>query len=73
MKKIANTKECNCREPNICPLSGKCLTSEVVYQATVKTNDNKQPETYVGISSNNFKSRYNNHLSSFRNIKKLEE
>ena len=32
-----NDKECNCRKKDQCPLDGKCLTQNVVYQATVTT------------------------------------
>ena len=31
-------KACNCRNTDECPLEGACLTKEVVYQATVKSN-----------------------------------
>eukprot|EP00116_Pleurobrachia_bachei_P019438 sb/3479700/ len=37
----------------------------VIYEATVKTN--VESFTYVGLTSDTFKSRYNNHLCSFRN------
>ena len=30
----SKSKECNCRQKDSCPLSGKCLTDSVVYQAT---------------------------------------
>ena len=33
------SKECNCRQNVSCPLSGKCLTESVVYQATVMRED----------------------------------
>ena len=58
---------CNCRHKESCPLAGKCLTDRVVYQATVKREDNSKVETYIGITEGTFKSRYNNHTSSFRN------
>ena len=29
---------CNCIQPANCPLSGKCLTNNVVYNATVTSN-----------------------------------
>ena len=34
-KADAAVKLCNCRDKSKCPLDGKCLTKEVVYQATV--------------------------------------
>ena len=69
-KPTENTeKECNCRQKESCPLPGKCLIESVVYQATVTREDNQQNETYVGHTEGPFKTRYNNHTSSFRNPK----
>ncbi len=56
---------CNCRNKTKCPMSNNCLVESIVYQATVSTNDNKPPETYVGLTENSFKTRYANHKSSF--------
>jgi len=61
---------CNCRRNNICPLNGECLTSGVVYQASVTRQDNKKEDTYIGLTDNSFKTRYNSHNSSFRNESK---
>ena len=58
-------KLCNCRKPATCPLDSKCLTSSVVYMATV-TAPGEQKQ-YIGSTENAFKTRYSNHLSSFRN------
>ncbi|KAJ8047910.1 hypothetical protein HOLleu_00025 [Holothuria leucospilota] len=44
-------------------LDGKCRTANVVYQATVKSNDCE--ETHVGLTENNFKLRLANHQQSF--------
>ena len=38
-EKEATKKSCNCRKKNECPVGGKCLQDEVVYQATVKRGD----------------------------------
>ena len=57
-------KMCNCRTPP-CPLQGKCLTDNLVYQATVKTESDVQ--TYVGLTSTTFKLRLGNHKKSFKN------
>ena len=45
--------------------------SEVVYQATVTTGDEK--ETYIGLTATQFKARYRNHLMSFRHGKRRNE
>ena len=64
-----NAKECNCRQKDSCPLSGKCLTESVVYQAIVKREDTGDEKSYVGHTEGSFKTRYNNHTNSFRNAK----
>ena len=63
-------KECNCRKKDQCPLDEKCLTQNVVYQATVSTQPSS--ETYVGLTTN-FKERYRNHTASFRHQSKRNE
>ena len=67
-KPITDPHTCNCRDDSNCPLENKCLTSGVIYQATVTRQDINHEETYVGLTENAFKSRYNGHTSSFRNI-----
>ena len=59
-----NNKSCNCRQTNTCPLNGNCLQSSIIYQATVKRNDNDATETYIGLTENDFKTRFRNHTSS---------
>ena len=61
--KPTDTKQCNCRDKNNCPLDGKCLESGVIYQATV-TSD-KKVETYIGLTEKEFKTRHANHKQSF--------
>ena len=63
-------KECNCRKKDQCPLDGKCLTQNVVYQATVTTQT--PSDSYVGLATN-FKERYRNHTASFRHQSKRNE
>ena len=54
------SKSCNCRKKDACPLNGNCLEKAVIYQATVTRADTGEPETYVGLTANDFKSRYRN-------------
>ena len=61
---------CNCRKDKACPLDGQCLTTGIIYQATVVRQDNNNTETYIGLTDNSFKTRYNAHTSSFRNESK---
>lgn len=63
-------RECNCRAPNNCPLSGHCLSKSAIYQATVSTADDQPDKHYVGLTQNTFKTRYANHTASFRHINK---
>ncbi len=65
-----NEKQCNCRKPQDCPVSGRCLNESVIYQATVKTDNGEPEQTYVGLTANSFKTRYANHKASFKNEKK---
>ena len=56
---------CNCRNPPACPLGGSCLSKAVVYRATVTPPDGIQ-RNYTGLTANDFKGRYTQHLHSFR-------
>ena len=61
-------KMCNCTNREECPLDGKCLTECIVYKVTVtqtESNSNNK-ETYIGLTENTFKTRYNLHKSSFK-------
>ena len=58
-------KTCNCRDKNSCPLDNNCLVKSIKYQATITTDSDTQ--TYVGLTENTFKTRYNNHKASLRN------
>ena len=57
---------CNCNQQADCPLTGKCLISNVVYKATV-TSSTERPtcKSYIGIYETSLKTRFNNHKSSF--------
>ena len=66
-KRILNDKQdkentaCNCRTPTLCPVNNKCQTKNVIYKATLKNGVN-----YIGMTSTTFKTRYNNHIHSFK-------
>ncbi|GFR84580.1 inositol hexakisphosphate and diphosphoinositol-pentakisphosphate kinase 2 [Elysia marginata] len=59
-------KQCNCRKKQDCPVEGECLKENVIYQAIVEEKETKTTETYIGLTQNTFKTRYNLHLSTFR-------
>ena len=61
---------CNCqaRNRNNCPLEGHCLTTNVMYEATVKSSEvDYADRTYIGISEPPFKTRLGNHNRDFNN------
>ena len=47
-----------------CPLDGKRLTKCVVYKATVAETTSNNQETYIGLTENEFKTRFMCHLSN---------
>ena len=67
-KRSQNERSCNCRNPELCPVNGKCLTPEVMYEATV-TSDLPRYEAriYKGITERFFKERNKEHKQSFNN------
>ena len=60
---------CDCRDKTSCPIKDQsCRTKNVVYKATVNTTS--EVKTYIGLASTEFKVRYRNHKSSFKDPKK---
>ena len=50
-----NNKTCNCMNKELCPLDNKCLTDNIVYEATITSNQAEYgPRTYIGISETTF-------------------
>ena len=70
-KKVLNNtveteESCNCRNKNNCPLDGKCLTSNIIYEAQITSNQlNYKQKVYIGTAETDFKHRFNNHTKSF--------
>ena len=46
-------------------MNGTCLTRGVIYKATIKYNNKDM--SYIGSTGRQFKSRYYDHMQSFRN------
>ena len=58
--------KCSCTGGKPCPFGGKCLAKGVIYKATV-TQENSKINTYIGLTSNSFKKRFDSHNNSFKN------
>ena len=57
---------CNCPKDTPCPLGGKCLSKNLIYEATV-TQENNTKNSYTGLCSTTFKARLAIHKQSFKN------
>ena len=68
----AAERKCSCRSTVNCPLSGKCLSKNIVYQAIVTTRVNgiDKEFKYVGLTSTSFKDRLANHKADAMHIGK---
>ena len=58
-------RKCSCTKNTPCPLEGKCLTRNLIYQATV-TLEVKSKKSYTGLCSTTFKERLGVHKQSFK-------
>ena len=69
-----DSKLCNCRQKNSCPLDGKCLTKCFVYKATVTETTSNNQETYIGLTENELRldSICISHLSN-QNTRELQQ
>ena len=67
------TDNCNCDNKNTCPLPKQCMTNNIIYKATVTTNNTNDTKHYIGMTATTFKERYANHTSSFRHKKRLKQ
>ena len=63
-------RTCNCINSKKCLLQQKCLTNNIMYKATITSNqDNCHHKIYYGITETKFKQRYANHIKFFRHEK----
>ena len=58
---------CNCRKKDQCPIQNKCLSTSLVYNAHVTSDENTPGKDYIGLTEGTFKQRFYNHQLSFRN------
>ena len=59
-----DTRRCNCRKSRVCPLDGRCLTKNVIYEATVSTPS--ETRTYIGSTGRSFKERFGEHTHALK-------
>ena len=52
-----------------CPLNGECLTSHLVYRASVTNAVNEDMKKYIGLADTTFKERHSNHKRDFKHWK----
>ena len=71
--KYNSTSGCNCRNKDQCPLGGQCLTNNIIYKATISTNNTNDTKHYIGMTTNSFKERYRNHTKYFQHKKYSNE
>ena len=62
---------CSCRNTADCPLDGKCLTPNIIYEAQITNNTNDYQKRYLG-ASETFKEKFSNHKRDFK-YKKYEK
>ena len=61
-----NEQKCNCIKKELCPLNRNCKNENIVYKATITSNEQTYSESiYIGIAETTFKKRYSNHKRSF--------
>ena len=69
-EKLSEKKTCNCQKSRVCPVEGKCLISDVVYEAKVIQTSGAQigsEHSYIGLTSQTFKARFSKHKATLKN------
>ena len=58
-------ESCNCRNRNNCPLDGKCLAPNIIYESHITSNQlNYKQKIYIGTAETDLKHRFNDHTKS---------
>ena len=65
-KETVKNRMCNCRDRSNCPLKGNCLAKNIIYKASVSQPETNKASAYIGLTQGSFKTRFNQHTSSFR-------
>ena len=64
-------QKCNCRNKELCPLQGNCLTKNVIYRGEVVNSSNNSTNNYIGLTEHSFKDRLYKHRNSFKYRNKI--
>ena len=61
-------RKCNCqkKKKDLCPLNGNCVISNVIYEATISTND--ETKKYIGSTGGEFKKRWYGHMKDIKDV-----
>lgn len=62
-----NTRTCNCRRPEECPMGGRCLAQNIIYKGNVENLTDSVVNPYIGLTMNHFKERYGVHKQGINN------
>ena len=67
-----HAQPCNCRKKEACRLQGKCRTENINCKCIVSTSGHPG-KVYLGTAEGDFKKRYYNHISSFKNKTQMKK
>ena len=56
---------CSCPSTKTCPLDKKCLSKNIIYEASVTQNNQQKVNKYTGQCSTDFKARLGTHTQTF--------
>ena len=62
-KSQPGNNSCNCRNKHTCSWQNKCISKDIVYKATINTDNTWDTKHYIGMTSSTFKERYRNTLN----------
>ena len=70
-KEENQTRKCNCKVKEKCPLQGECLSQCLVYRAQVTNDKDDNNSNYIGLTEHSFKDRLYKHRNSLRYRNKI--
>lgn len=67
----SQTRKCNCKTKEECPLQGECLSQSLVYRAHITNDKDNNHANYIGLTEHSFKDRLYKHRNSLRYRSKI--